>query len=348
MTRSDGTESGWREPTLVISFDFELAWGSFDRRRGRGREQMEMARWTHDHGASELLEQLTRNGLSATWAVVGLVMLDRLPDLSRLAPLTLPDGSNWFSRVPPDATEENAPQWFGASLISRLREATPVQEIGFHGFSHATFTHRRFSRERARQELELCRDLARSLGLVAPPFVYPRNYVAYLDELRAAGFRCYRGPDELPFAARNDKLRRLLSMGSDVLGLRPRMVQPRLEHGLVNVPGSMFLRYLRGWRKHVPDASQRRRLRTGLRELQRGGGVFHVWLHPENLFFGRPRLQNLLFDFFAEAADLAGGGRIRVRTMGDVAREVLARAGEPNELDEGVSRAENAARLAGG
>src|SRR6266545_933729 len=104
----------WCEPTLVISLDLELAWGSFD--HAYGPELLAMARWTHDHGAPTLLEQLTRNGLSATWAVVGAVMLDRLPDPKRLEPFSIPGGRDWFSFVPPGATEQTAPEWFGASF----------------------------------------------------------------------------------------------------------------------------------------------------------------------------------------------------------------------------------------
>ena len=146
------------EPTLVISLDLELAWGSLD--HGYGPELLAMARWTHDVGARTLLDQLTRSGLSATWAVVGVVMLDRLPALSDLQPLATRDGRDWFSFVPPGATEQSAPEWFGASLVEELAQARPRQEIGFHGFTHVVLGDPRLPPERAHQELAACAALA--------------------------------------------------------------------------------------------------------------------------------------------------------------------------------------------
>ena len=321
--RRDG-EVAWTEPTLVISLDLELAWGSFD--HAYGPELLEMARWTHDHGAPALLEQLTGNGLSATWAVVGVVMLDRLPDTAALAPFPAGGARDWFSYVPRGATEACAPEWFGASLVRRLAGARPAQELAFHGFSHVSLGDPRLPPARARQELERCAALARALALDSPSFVFPRNRVGHLDALRAAGMVAYRGPDRLPFGIRGGALGRAWSLAADVLGLAPRLATPRVEDGLVELPGSLMVRYLAGWRRLIPDASRRRRLRAGLRLLQRDGGIFHVWLHPENLYFGRPRLQRVLADFLAEAGDLAAASRIRVLTMGEVAREALGRS----------------------
>jgi len=315
------------EPTLVISLDLELAWGSFD--HAYGPELLAMARWTHDVGARTLLDQLTRSGLSATWAVVGVVMLDRLPALADLQPLATRDGRDWFSFVPPGATEQSAPEWFGASLVNEIAQARPRQEIGFHGFSHVVLGDPRLPPERAHQELAACAALARRFSFVSPAFVFPCNSVGHLETLRAAGMACYRGPDQMRWRVQNPLLRRLWSVGADVLGLAPVLVHPRIEDGLVNIPGSLMVRYAAGWRKHIPDASRLRRLRAGLKLLQERGGIFHVWLHPENLYFARPRLERLLMDFHAEAGELAAASKIRVLTMGEVAREALARAPAP-------------------
>ena len=69
-------------PTVVISLDLELSWGSFD--LSYGEALLKMGRWTHDVGAPNLLNHLTRNGLSATWAIVGAMMRRSLPDVSNL------------------------------------------------------------------------------------------------------------------------------------------------------------------------------------------------------------------------------------------------------------------------
>lgn len=309
-------------PTVVISLDLELAWGSFD--HAFGPTLVDMARWTHDHGAPLLLEQLTRNGLSATWAIVGAAMLDRLPDLPEMAPLYTRRGKEWFSFVPAGATEDTAPEWFGASFLRDLKEARPAQEIGFHGFSHVELGDPGLPVERARQELERCAELAAWLEIDAPSFVFPRNGVGHLELLSASGVRAFRGPTQDPVRLRSRWMRRMWLTGADVLGLRPALVRPRLEGGMVDIPGSLMVRHAGGWRGIIPDASRLRRLRKGLELVQERGGVFHVWLHPENLYFGRPRIEKVLAAFHAELADLVAASRVRVLTMGEVARELLA------------------------
>jgi peptidoglycan/xylan/chitin deacetylase (PgdA/CDA1 family) len=314
--------AGRSAPTVVLSLDLELAWGSFY--RAWGPALVDMARWTHDHGAPLLLEQLTRNGLSATWAVVGAVMLDRLPDDVRdLAPHRLPDGRDWFALVPPGATEATAPEWFGASLVRRLLQARPTQDVGFHGFSHVVLGDARVSRERARQELERCAALGAALGIHAPSFVFPRNGIGHLDLLRAAGMGSFRGAGVHAIPVTTPPLSSAFELLADLLGLRPALVRPSLDQGLVNVPSSLMVRHAAGWRRLIPDAQRSARLRKGLAAVRRHGGVFHVWLHPENLYFQRPRLERLLADFHAELGDLAAAGAVRVATMRDLVGDLL-------------------------
>jgi hypothetical protein len=298
-----------------------------------------MARWTHDHGAPILLEQLRQHGLSATWAVVGVVMLDRLPDVTQLLPVSPSRGRDWFSFVPPGATEETAPEWFGSSLLRALRKASPRQEIGFHGFSHVVLNDPRVPPLRVSQEIERCGELARELGLGSPPFVFPRNGVAGLESLHAAGMGSFRGRDGLRLRLGPRWLTRPWSAAADFLGLAPALVQPRIEGGLVNIPGSLMVRHAGGWRRCIPDGSRLRRLRKGLDLVQRRGGILHVWLHPENLYFGRPRMERLLAQFLSELTDLASASRLRVLTMGDVAREVLASAPVPRDARSGPDSA---------
>jgi hypothetical protein len=139
----------------------------------------------------------------------------------------------------------------------------------------------------------------------------------------------FRGIDELPVGMSNRRMRSLWSVAADFLGLSPAVVQPRIEHGLVNIPGSLMVRYATGWRRYIPDVSRMRRLRKGLELVRKRGGILHVWFHPENLYFGRPRLERVLSEFHSELGELAAAGKLRVRTMVEVAREVLANAPAP-------------------
>jgi len=307
-------------PTVVISLDLELSWGSFD--LGFDDNVRKMARWTHDTGAPNLLNHLTRNGLSATWAIVGAMMRRSLPDISSLPEVHYPHFSSpWFSYVPKDGDETTHPEWFGASLVEMIRRATPRQEIGFHSFSHVPFAQRGMTRARAVAEYQYCCQIAAELGIPKTTFIFPRNLVAYLPELHAAGFKCFRDTDWPVVRFRSDALTSLAAVGADFLGLAPRMVEPSIKAGIVSIPGSLLVRFAAGWRKYIPDASRLRRLRKGLERVRREGGVFHVWFHPENLYAEWPRLENVVARFLEELGTLVRNDEVRCLTMGQLAAE---------------------------
>lgn len=312
-------------PTVVISLDLELSWGSFDRRWGP--ELKEMARWTHDIGVPTLLTRLTENGLSASWAVVGAMMRRFLPDVSGIPEVHYPHFQKpWFEYVPKIGDESTCPEWFGASLVEMIRNASPRQEIGFHSFSHVLFGWPGMSKERAVAEYRACAEIAHEMDLPLSSFVFPRNSVGYLNELRNAGFTCFRDIDKTRVRFPSSDLNSIAAIFRDVFAFEPRMVEPYFKDGLIAIPGSLMVRFAGGWRKLIPDVSRSRRLRKGLDAVRRKGGVFHVWFHPENLYPGRPRLENVLAGFFEELGDLVDRGEIRCMTMGNVARESVASA----------------------
>src|SRR5258708_40341889 len=134
--------------------------------------------------------------------------------------------------------------------------------------------------ERASAEHNHCVQTARELGITTVCFVLPRNLVAYLSELRDAGFTCLRDVDELPVRFASNKLTSVGMVLADFAGLSPRMIEPSLKEGIVSIPGSLLVRLAAGWRTCIPDSRRLRRLRKGLERVRRSGGVFHLWLHP--------------------------------------------------------------------
>jgi hypothetical protein len=308
------------QSTVVISLDLELCWGSFDLRFDD--ELLKIGRWTHDIGVPGLLNHLTRNRISASWAVVGAMMRPSLPEVSGLQEVSFPHFSKpWFSYVPRDGDESVHPEWFGATLVKMIRSADPEQEIGFHSFSHVPFTQPGMTRERAVAEYRYCAQIAQELGISTTCFVFPRNLVAYLADLRDAGFTCFRDVDKLPVRFANSKLTSIAMVLADFAGLEPRMVEPSVKEGIVSIPGSLLIRCAEGWRKYIPDSSRLRRLRKGLERVRRSGGVFHVWFHPENLYPEWPRFENVVAQFLEELGVMVRNGDVRCLTLGRLASE---------------------------
>ena len=312
------------QPTVVISLDLELSWGSFD--HAYGDSLLKMARWTHDVGVPRLLEHLTQNNLSASWAIVGGMMGTSLPDVSGLPEVHFPHFPKpWFDCGPKTGDENSHPEWFGASLVKMIKAAQPRQEIGFHSFSHVLFGWPGMTRERAIAEYDYCRQVAHANGFSPSCFVFPRNSVAYLRELRDAGFTCFRDIDALPLRFSNPRLTSIASVLADFAGISPRVVEPSIKEGLVAIPGSLMVRYAGGWRKYIPDSSRLWRLRKGLTRARRENGIFHVWFHPENLYDRWPRVENVVARFLKELGNTVRSGDVRCLTMGEVATEFLSR-----------------------
>ena len=308
------------KPTVVISLDLELNWGSFD--HSHGDELLQMARWTHDVGVPNLLGHLTRNGIPASWAIVGAMMRASLPDVSALPEVHFPHFKKpWFSHVPKGGNESTHPEWFGASLVKMIKNAKPSQEIGFHSFSHVLFGWEGMTRERAVAEFQQCAEIAREEGFSPTCFISPRNSIAFLPELHHAGFTCFRDVDEQRLRFSNRRLCSIAAVLADFAGLRPIIVRPTYKDGLVAIPGSLMIRFAGGWRKYIPDSSRLRRLRKGLEGVRRAGGIFHVWFHPENLWAEWPRLENVVACFLEELGALVRSGEVRCLTMGQLASE---------------------------
>lgn len=321
------------QPTLVISIDLELAWGTFDLEYGP--KLLQRARWTTDEGISILLGQLEKNELAATWAIVGFIMLNALSDCPKLTEVRYPHFARpWLSYVAA-AAESDRSCWFAPWIADRIRAIKPAQEIGAHSLSHVIFGDPGTPRQRAEEELRLCQSIAQELGIELKSFVFPRNSVDHLDALSQAGFKCYRSPDLLPLSLRIPRGTALSGLACDVLGIAPRPVVPVDRNGLVEIPGSLMVRDMKAWRGLIPDRTRLRRLNNGLRMVAEQGGVYHIWLHPESLFHRRPRLEMVLAEFFENAGSMVRSGNLRCLTMGQLAAETRkADGGSIEVLDE--------------
>lgn len=316
--------------TFVLSLDTELAWGSFDKKLSP--RLVRAARWENREGIPRLLDVLCRHRISATWAFVGHVTLERCSGHPELDPVNYHWYSgDWFQHDP--ASEElQHPEWYGRSCLLKVLHAPYPQEIAFHSFSHVIFGDPGTSRRRAIQEFVACRNIARELRCEGDVFVFPRNQVGFLDELREGGFCAFRAPDVIRFSTRFDLANKALSVLADFLARTPSLVAPYLERGLVALPGSMALRSMEGWRCLIPSRSRKARMMKALHQCVREGGIFHLWFHPVNLYSEQQTMFELVEECCSRASLLRDRGDLRVATMGEIAHEYLASLQTPSTV----------------
>jgi peptidoglycan/xylan/chitin deacetylase (PgdA/CDA1 family) len=307
----------WNMGTVVLSIDAELCWGFHDW-NSPPQDRLASAR----SGWQSLLSLCDEFDIPATWAIVGHIMLEDC-DGEHLEHPTPP---GWFDHERgPDAYPRD---WrFGQDLVEATRDAGVDHDIGSHTFSHVELGAPTTSHRLARAELAANITAARQWGVEPTSFVFPRNNVGNRRVLAAYGFRCYRGvrPDEQqtePITRRFRKLAR-----GTVRTEPPPIVRPKIDsYGLVNVPASLFLFGFEGTARSVLTSLTEdpivRQAKRGIDAAADSDGVFHMWLHPNNITTDQDvdRVRTI----FSHLERRRNATDLQVRTMADVADAAIA------------------------
>jgi peptidoglycan/xylan/chitin deacetylase (PgdA/CDA1 family) len=299
--------------SVVISIDAELGWGFHD--IDVPTERLEAARV----GWKRLAGLCSEYEIPATWAVVGHLLLDDCDGRH----LDHPRGPEWF-RCEREAWADRPSLRYGPHLVADVASDPVGHEIGCHTFSHVLMGDAGTTATTARAEVEASLEATRDQEYSLRSFVFPRNSVGHREVLAEYGFDCYRGvaPEE-PTPLR--KLREA-TVGKP----SPRLVEPTIdEHGLVDIPASLYLFSFEGRPRRLlttlfedPVVQYARR---GIDAATQADGVFHMWLHPNNLI-GRPEIARMraIFDYLDSRRD-----ELEIETMGEVATRVKRESPTP-------------------
>jgi peptidoglycan/xylan/chitin deacetylase (PgdA/CDA1 family) len=307
---------------FTLSLDFELLWGAVDL---FGPEKFRRAcEIEREHVVGRLLDLLEAHDVSATWCVLGHLLLERCsavggrphPDMVR--PRHAWVRGDWY-RYDPCSTESEAPLFYGRRLVEKIRACRVPQEIGCHSFSHAIFSDPGCSREAAASELGACVKAAGELGLELRSFAFPRNGVGHLDLLPDFGFTSYRGPaprwyerqDPPSPSARLARLACVLSAATPPVVT----VEPGPQ-GLWNVPASMMYFPNHGIRRTIPVKRRIRRALKGVEAAVQKRQIFHLWFHPTNLADDPDAMFAGLRAILERVVELRRTGRLTVAPMG--------------------------------
>ncbi len=304
----------------VVSIDTELAWGEAHRRDDNGL----MRDYSTERAViAEILALFTRYEISATWAVVGHLLLDRCvanggrphPDVVRPSYPWLE--GDWFD-IDPCSTLAEAPEFYGRDIVAAVSACPVAQEIGCHSFSHLIAADPGCSEEAFVSDLVACRSVAEAEQVDLRSFVYPRNAIDHVGLLGQHGFRCYRG------RAATAPMGRLVRAVDRVWPLARSATLPvREPSGVWNVPQTyLFAPATKA--RHVPIGLWARRARARLRLAARERSLFHLWFHPYNVTDAPERALRGLDAICEEVARLRDGGRLDVLTMGGLAARLDA------------------------
>ncbi|UWG47971.1 Peptidoglycan/xylan/chitin deacetylase, PgdA/CDA1 family [Halanaeroarchaeum sp. HSR-CO] len=298
--------------SVVISVDAELGWGFHDFAEPP-MERIEAAR----DGWRSLVDLFDRFSVPATWAVVGHLFWD---DCDGVHP-DHPASPDWFST---ERTEwaDRPDLRFGGTVLEALLGSDVDHDVGSHTFSHVVATEDWVSRQTFAADVEMGVEALERRGIPVQSFVYPRNYVAHRDVLVENDIVTYRGERSLPQSTVG---RLAAKLGPAVSSNRVRLVDPFVdEYGLVVVPPSLYLYGFEGSLATVVDRiwtdPMLAHARQGIDRAAMDDGIFHLWLHPNNLI-DTPAVDRLA-TVLAYLDRRRHETSLRVETMADVAHRV--------------------------
>lgn len=310
--------------TIIVSLDFELAWGTIDRSNA-GAELLSEDGRTERQYLDRLLALCDRLQVPVTFATVG-----HLHHSSCDGHRTPEHPGGWFDRDP-ETDVETDPQFYAPDAVNAIREADAGHEIGTHTFSHVLCDS--VSREVLDWEFDRIAEVHEANGLDRPTsFVAPRNRLPSLDALRENGVEVVRAPRPTPAETTVGQCANRLRQWAGTSA--PPIVEPYVRKGVTVTestpyPSLTTVMLPNGQReplaafRRIPETLRqwwhRRYLLNALETASRTGGTLHLWSHLYNL--ANEAQWEPIEAVLRAIAEYRDAGDVVVRTMGDLKSE---------------------------
>jgi len=321
---------------LVISLDFELHWGFFDRAKDDISTDIRI------HGARTAVQSLLRvfseRNIRATWATVGLLLVPNASMRTELLPHEAQRPHYQRREFDPYSvavgTAETDDTWHYAQSLVKSILTTDGQELASHTFGHYYCLEDGQTAETFEADLSAYARTAELYSINPVSIVLPRNQYnpTYEELLVSHGYRAYRGnPAHSWYAADseagfNKRLRKAMRFMDSMINLSGHHGYSwdqlkSNENSLLNIPSSRFLRPF-SRRLGLLNKAVESRVCSDLRYCARQGSIYHLWWHPHNFSIeleeNISRLENIL-DCYGEMNENFG---MKSLNMGDIVRKV--------------------------
>jgi peptidoglycan/xylan/chitin deacetylase (PgdA/CDA1 family) len=160
---------------LVISLDFELLWGVFDK---VDYKEKETYFFNTKRVVPQLLELFKEYELHVTWATVGMLFNENWTEWQKNLPTDLPEYVNpnmsAYNYAKPFPNKDLEKMCFAKDLILQINN-TPFQEVATHTYSHYYCLESGQTLESFKADLEMAITIAKDMGISLKSLVFPRN-----------------------------------------------------------------------------------------------------------------------------------------------------------------------------
>ena len=278
---------------FCISLDFELMWGVF--------EKMEVGDKANIHfqntrqAIPKTLDLFVRNGVQATWAIVGMLYNKNFAEWNANIPEVLPDYENnrvssyeWGKQ---NVRDKNADLFFAPGIID-LIQSSPGMEIGTHTYSHYYCQEPGQSVEQFTADLKKAKEMAISKGIEIESLVFPRNQFnkEYMNVCSLMGIKSVRtNPDQWYWdtSKKDTMIVKIMRTGDVWFPINRKSVVPLGEINTTEEPMQLpASRLYRSWTNNrLLNALKMKRIFSEMTTAAKTGGCYHLWWHPHNLGF---------------------------------------------------------------
>lgn len=290
---------------FLISIDFELFWGMFDKTTiAEYGDRIEGERTA----VPRMLSLFEKYGIHATWAAVGMLMARNKKELCALLPPehlrprysdVRMSAYHYISTAPIGQSEETDVYHYGEDLVRQILE-TPHQEMANHTFSHFYCIDGKHNEpEVFEADLDAHAKISAAYGVRTSSIVFPRNQPS-MQALRSCfkyGLRAYRGTEShFLYEPREEAEQSLFIRGLRLVdhyvnlsGHHTYPLPTASNSTLLNLPSS---RFFRPWNRTLrfAESLRMRRIMNAMTHAAKHGEVFHLWWHPHN--FGIDQTEN--------------------------------------------------------
>jgi len=305
---------------FVISIDTELAWGGIydEKILNSKHEAFKNTRAAID----EILSLFEKYNISATWAVVGHLMLHscskengiKHPEIVR--PTYRWFKRDWFHYDPCERKEINS-IWYGDDIIKKIMHCKVEQEIGSHSFSHIRFGDSGCSKASAESDIRKWKEVTASYDIKPTSFVFPFNSEGHHDLIKQYGFGIYRSKNKSRYSyIHNQFIYRIIQIFDRLIARCPTTSNvKRGKSNLLTIQGDFcYFRY-QGWKNLLMWKSAVRKSKKGIDKAIKKGEVFHFWMHPFEVATNLEESIQDLDEIFSYASNKIENGLMENQTM---------------------------------
>ncbi len=294
---------------FVISLDYEIHWGVFDKKTvDQYRQNLENVGVVLD----KMLELCKTYNIKITFATVGFLFAKNKKELLEFSPKSKPTYHNdkfspysLISSIGNDETDD--PFHYGLSGIEKINK-DGNHEIGTHTFCHYYCHIPGQTIAQFDEDLKAARVIANKRNIELKSLVFPRNMIdafkevdqPILDTLKANGITSFRGKEKSFIYNIHTtkfyknwfifKILKFLDAYVSITGPNTYdLIKLNKGKDLVNIPSSRLLRAYSVKFKRF-ERLKMNRIKKGMTRAAKKNETFHLWWHPHN--FGAQTEEN--------------------------------------------------------